>query len=71
MSIKNKTAKLYRCLIPVSLLQHSYTTLTLPASTNLAFTMAKRCISVQEITKNLKLFTEEPRKIEINSKTLR
>ena len=69
MSIKNKNKIIY--LDPISLFQHSYMTLNLPASSNMTVTMTKRCISVQEITKNLKLFTEEPRKVEINSKTLR
>lgn len=68
MQCQSKTTQ---SLFIFSLLQHSYTTLTLPAQSTIAFTMAKRCISVQEITKNLKLYTEESRKVDINIETLR
>jgi hypothetical protein len=33
--------------------------------------MAKRCVSTQEITKNIRLMTEDKRKIEKDPKTLR
>lgn len=51
-------------------LRHVNREIKLP-KTFLAAIMVKRCMSVQEVTKNIRLYTEQKRKIVIDPTTLR